>query len=225
MGLLRRRGLLAEASGGGGDISDYVQSGLILWLDGIQNTASGHNASATQWEDLSGKGHNYPYHASNVINDTYLAVNSRGAKLTTNWSMAERNAMSAGGTIEIVLSQSSSKVAVIIPITNVVGTTATAAGGVLYFSSNANAKKSLSAPIGEKHYYNSALWRDGVQQANTNVSDTWSSAGSIGWLFSYAAANSYGFNGNVYAIRVYNRTLTDAEMMNNWLLDKARFNI
>lgn len=224
MGILRRRGLLAEASGGG-DISDYVQDGIIFWLDGIKNTVNGHDASATRWDDLSGRGHNYPYHSSNVIHDDHIATNSRGAALQKVWNMDERNAMSRGGTIEIVLSQNSSKVAAIIPITNVVGTTATAAGGVLYFSANANVKKSLSAPIGEKHYYNSALWRDGVQQANTNVSDTWTSAGAIGWLFSYGQAGSYGFNGDVYAIRIYNRALTDAEMMNNWLLDKERFHI
>lgn len=31
----------------------YVQDGLQLWLDGLMNSRSGHNANAKKWEDLS----------------------------------------------------------------------------------------------------------------------------------------------------------------------------
>ena len=35
--------------------TDYIQSDLILCLDGIENTRKGHNEKTTIWEDLSGK--------------------------------------------------------------------------------------------------------------------------------------------------------------------------
>lgn len=31
----------------------YIQDGLQLWLDGIQNSRNGHDSAAKKWEDLS----------------------------------------------------------------------------------------------------------------------------------------------------------------------------
>lgn len=49
-------------------VSDFMLND-ILTLDGIQNTRSGHNASATTWEDLSGNGNDFAKisGASNVV--------------------------------------------------------------------------------------------------------------------------------------------------------------
>ena len=37
----------------------YINSGLILYLDGIDNTRSGHSATTTVWEDLSGNNNDF----------------------------------------------------------------------------------------------------------------------------------------------------------------------
>ena len=33
---------------------NLITDGLVMWLDGINNTRNGHNGNATTWEDLSG---------------------------------------------------------------------------------------------------------------------------------------------------------------------------
>lgn len=57
----RRRTLLSSA---------YipVQDGLLLWMDGIKNTRSGHSTTPTVWEDLSGNNIDGAY-IGNVIYD------------------------------------------------------------------------------------------------------------------------------------------------------------
>ena len=39
--------------------SSYIKDGLVLWLDGIQNSRSGHNSALTKWEDLSGNKYDF----------------------------------------------------------------------------------------------------------------------------------------------------------------------
>ncbi len=36
----------------------YIKNGLILYLDGINNTGSGHSNTSTIWKDLSGNNNN-----------------------------------------------------------------------------------------------------------------------------------------------------------------------
>ena len=40
------------------DETSYVQDGLIMHFDGINNTGNGHSNTATTWKDLSGKTNN-----------------------------------------------------------------------------------------------------------------------------------------------------------------------
>lgn len=46
--MIRRRSLIGSST------SQYIKDGLVLWLDGINNTRTGHNENATDWQDLSG---------------------------------------------------------------------------------------------------------------------------------------------------------------------------
>lgn len=79
----------------------------------------------------------------------------------------------------------------------------------------------LSAGV---HYYNSSYWVDGVQQSPISEWDSWGTVRKD-LLFCYQHENSYPFNGDVYAFRIYGRALTDAELLHNWTLDQQRFNI
>ena len=48
---------------------EYVKSGLILHLDGLDNTKSGHNNSTNVWEDLSGNNNNGTIKGASWLND------------------------------------------------------------------------------------------------------------------------------------------------------------
>ena len=47
----------------------YVKNGLILHLDGINNTGSGHSNTSTIWEDLSGNNNNGTIKGASWLND------------------------------------------------------------------------------------------------------------------------------------------------------------
>lgn len=217
--LTRRRELILSSSGGGG--VEYVTDGLIMWLDGINNTSEGHNPGSNIWEDLSGNGHHYTYASANTINNDHLQTNGVGNTFI-GFSADESSSIKSGKTIEIVIAPSSlSAEQFLFGLGNHPGTCFTKSGNICFSASSA--KKSVKMLSGV-HYYNSSLWRDGVLQSNTNVNDSWGNVNNS--LFRYAYGGwSYQFNGMVYAIRIYNRTLTDAELMQNWLMDKARFGI
>lgn len=219
---MRRREMILPSGGGGDDVSGYVKDGLIIFWDGIYNTASGHDASSTLWEDLSGNGHHATYNSANLIGDSYLQTNSRGLSYVA-LSSAEIESYVQGMT-EIVIDPA-----------NVSGDKAilTLAGnrggnGSLYiYQGNIcfnyySPLKSLGFTTG-KHYYNSQLWVDGEQQVSTNKKQSWGTKSN--YLGSYTSASSYPFNGKIYALRAYDRILSDAEIRQNWLEDKRRFGI
>ena len=64
-------------TGGGSEPTiDYVQEGLILHYDAINNTGSGHSSSTTTWKDLSGSGNDGTLSTS-PSNSTFYWENNR----------------------------------------------------------------------------------------------------------------------------------------------------
>ena len=63
---------LTGTSTGGGNEETYVQNGLILHYDAINNTGNGHDNTVTTWKDLSGSG-NDGIITGATWNSTYLA--------------------------------------------------------------------------------------------------------------------------------------------------------
>lgn len=213
--------ILPSSGGGGGtDIDDYVSDGIIFWLDGIYNTANGHDATSSVWEDLSGNGYDYTYGSSNIIGDDYCNPNNDGGSRAKQFSSAHQTAIRNGGTIEIVMSPTSlTATYIIIPSGNYRGTISTKSGVILFSAASPYINVEMKSGV---HYYNSSYWRDGVAYQGSSITTSWSNAYS--YLFRYNST-SYKFRGNVYAIRIYSRALSNSEMTQNWLTDKNRFGI
>ncbi len=79
-------------------IEDYVQNGIVFWLDGIENTRSGHNASATKWEDLTSTHRDMTYNSAKVIADKYCVLNGQSA-------ITRYTSTTTSYTIELVLGE------------------------------------------------------------------------------------------------------------------------
>ena len=48
--------------------SAYIQDGLVVQYDGIENAGPGrHEAAITAWKDLTGNGHDLPLNANDVV--------------------------------------------------------------------------------------------------------------------------------------------------------------
>lgn len=46
---------------------EYVTDGLLLWLDGVNNTRNGHDTTSTVWEDLSGNNYDFSSQNGNAV--------------------------------------------------------------------------------------------------------------------------------------------------------------
>jgi len=224
----RRREMLKAASSGGGgdDVSGYVSDGILLWFDGICNTAGGHNAASAKWEDLSGNGHHATYNANNIVGDNYLDTNGYGLSYT-GFTTEEKSLYESSGTLELVIDPDSltGNEAVFMPSGNTdsrMGQCYTHVGilKVGYWK-----YKGITMLSGAHYYSFPNLWRDGIVQQSSGSKQSWSYVAKF--IFAYGNGNtpSYPFHGKVYALRAYGRALTDDEMMQNWLEDKRRFGI
>ena len=205
-------------------IDNYVKDSLIIWLDGIKNTRSGHDANATEWSDLVG-----PY------------------------SFTKTNAFSFGDNCILVTGQIDSKYGVIVPdeytleiIYQYNGSTNYGIGLIdispmfrgrrdtvswwarqnpdsgdttrlYYHKFEINAPHSIAITQnanGGKCYYNGIL-----KKSNSSVF----SNSKYQKICNYIGSEV--MRGKIFAIRLHKRALTDKELAVNYKIDKHRFGI
>lgn len=96
---------------------------------------------------------------------------------------------------------------------------------VFWFNSNVNTKYSISH-YGTKMIQNGASINSPGNGMMSNPYKTdYDNKTVVGGKWNADGTVNYGFNGKIYAIRVYSRVLSDAEALHNWKIDKKRFNI
>lgn len=216
---------------------DYIKNGLVLHLDGYRNTRSGHNQSAYVWEDLSGNyndgnlngfsgistisGWQNDKLAFDGINDTVTVP------LTDNLKVLDQ-------TLEIVIKRRSIvKNDRSIYIETWTGFTMefNPDNSISYGrSSNGGYLRASELIVLNKVYSIVGCFSNGIQNIYINnknsgskntTPDPYQSAPiSIG-----AYISNYFLDGEIYAIRMYNRQLTQEEINTNYQLDKIRFNL
>ena len=202
---------------------DYVQDGLVLMLDGIQNVRGWHSTSTNVWEDLSGN--NNDLTLENVVsnsNNMYLdgiksKVYSEKALDVVSVEMVleleEKNDF-----VYIASFGNNSKSMAWSPVSD--------KGFSLghqkkkYFVENLYKKNSISVQ------YNPDLLYLNSEKLNNNLPiESWAGPSSYPIAFGFYGNNGYRMKGKIYSIRIYNRALTEDEVKNNYIVDKARFGI
>lgn len=197
--------------GGGGDLSDYVQDGLVVHLDAIDRGTTETN----KWIDLIGNktfaltdcviGTNYvQFNGSTSVGTYSTNVNHFDGTIEvvvdgTGWAYVEygANGLMANKTAtQFVFRQHSSKGRVAV------------AGGIC---NSANASYAVIDGINQTANIKSADYPGN----NTQVT-------SVGKRF--RATPAY-FTGKIHAVRVYSRALSVAEMLQNQKVDNIRFNL
>ena len=212
--------------------ADYVQDGLLVHLDGIDNENTGtHNASATRWKAIKGSTYVNLQSGASWVDGKYLDT-TPAQHVLTGMPAYKR----ASFTVETVLD--------IIGKGKPAGTTATvyprifADGEALsihfvndgtagQFYMNGYDKRPMVNPLtggtiavcsGSTRY---AISVDGVEkdtstspvtETNTRSSANWTLNGHSGYL-----------HGHYYAFRFYDRMLTAEERKRNHVVDKVRF--
>ena len=214
---------------------DYVQDGLVLLLDGIRNTRSGHSTSTNVWEDLSGT--NYDYTLNNIkINDNNIyfkgTANSYALR-KENLSEIFGNTLYDDRTIEIVVKDtsdshiwicgnSSSRKAI-----GIYGGTLNVSispDNVSTFTLKSSALKVNNYSILHKKEGEICVYQNDEQLVKTNNLNCWNHSGEVSYIGN-SSTNGAPLNGEIYSIRVYNRILTEKEINHNYQIDKKKFGI
>lgn len=214
----------------------YVTDGLLLWLDAKCNTRHGFEQNPEYWEDLSGNERDYylgpAAKASFANNALYFAPGVAHDSIETQkpFTGAEISAVrTLHGSIEVVANPAFQRQYGFIlgfgnGYPNIAADRTDSANVISFDVFTPGGRYSLRALSG-LHYYNSSKMVDGVVQEPIIYATTWSSRVS-GSLFAYGNNNiQYSYEGYCSVLRVYNRELTDAELLQNWRRDNARYNI
>ncbi len=220
------------------ETDDYIKEGLVLYLDGINNTGKGHDNTTNVWKDLSGNSNdatlqNYDSPTWDSKSLLFNGVNQYAQILTpsNNIPIGE-----SPYTIEVVFKSNNLNVSN--GLFNI---------GVFYVQTKGNAFRTsgkgldnyywsndlivqcnlqekriyngltLNSGNKRKIYLNSELQKEDVATVNTEL-------GNVTVGLTYPPLKEY-LNGNIYAVRVYNRGLTESEIKHNFEIDKLRFGI
>lgn len=204
---------------------NYIKDGLVLWLDGINRNTDGNN-----WVDLI-SGHSFS-NSGVGFHSTYALFD--GTSYLFNGTFTPP--LSENGTIEAVFEVDPDDLG---------------SNHILFFpksTSSSDANIALGYNSSKKYIWSVRTGRSmyNVDSGPTTISISLARAYSNGsqltsGLFNYwsvldsgrtnyigkrgGTSNQYYFKGKVYSIRVYNRQLTQSEILNNANVDNQRFNL
>ena len=214
--LERRREMMQISEIPGGRLSDYVQSGLVLHMDG----KSGKSGN-TSWNSVVGNVTFTNYGAT--FNNDHIYFD--GDDYLTNTSFSPP--ASGTGTIEIVYENETFGTASVMLFAG-----KTRSGLCFYVASSKNIIYSIGATKRTKlvatvaksstSISNARRYENGVSMS-TNGSDYCAGQDSTNHIGRRSTGNY--FVGKIYSIRIYNRQLTQAEALQNLAVDNIRFNL
>jgi hypothetical protein len=219
--------------------ASYVQDGLIAQWDGIDNEGTGvHNPSATVWKDLKGSNDLtiVPGRGSEWRRGIAFYMNTVSAGLASAYGTEPATTYK---TIEILFNSKSRSSRILFW------------GGArtryvafdhkdptpfswVYFDGTKGtpyAKVRCYEPNAVVGIYNddddvTQIYCDGAPKVLRTLTNGWNPGDNrvtLGWRSVDTAGANYGWNGEVYSIRLYNRALTPEEVARNHAIDVKRF--
>lgn len=217
----------------------YVQDGLIALWDGIENIGWGkHDNNTTTWKNLVG---NVDFKM--IFNNWGWDVNC--FLFNNSSAIATGRLMENVKTLECCFEQEiiNSKLVVLNCDKNeglnklkccIIYNQNSQDGLGYYFDGDANPSKiilaggetkTLSATWANENENMTSGYYNGILSLNTSThSSTWGDnrlcIGGLSHLSNYI----YGGVGKIYCLRLYNRLLSNSEILQNYNIDKARFN-
>lgn len=216
----------------------YVENGLVCYLDGENNTGNGHDNTATLWKDLSGNGNDATliatiWNENNVKLDgstSYGVIKEMNYENITIEAVAEYDAIE-NGEMNLISNEDNGGYAIQKSIaSNQNGVNVNIEGNYFYTKSTENItinkKYHLAGTYdNEKVNFFENLNKNETEKKGKITIPQSNTVMAIGGNPSGDNVNSGFFNGKIYAIRIYNRALTDKEIKTNFEIDQYRFGI
>lgn len=209
----------------GGGLSDYVQNGLYMHLDGKEK-----GGTANVWSNLAGSGSFTNYGAA--FNSDHIYFDGVDDYLRSTNYGSTAFPLRTAGTIEFVIDNENSGTLCVILIGRGNGGRLAAAiqsdGGILYATDNTTARayyypistisKGSFSVSSARYYQNGSLMS--LSSSKTYLS-------GVNGSYCYIGRRNSGlyFKGKIYSIRMYTRQLTQAEVLQNLSVDNLRFNL
>ena len=231
-----------------GATSDYVQSGLIALYDGIDNTGDGdkfHSNTATTWKDLSGNNYDLTLSGSlsNVpwVNGNAWTIGSTAFFQRAKSQMALLPVANQNYTVEFVWNQESLSSTALNGgflgwgCNSVVNQTNNTRffgasnrfrhywwGNDFDFIKPASANRIQNVSITYGNTVGRRGYSDGVYFGN-NTATNKATCATGNFFVGKTTNNEFATGVQVFSVRIYNRALTDAEVAQNYAVDKKRF--
>lgn len=214
----------------------YMADGIVLHYDGINNTGTGHSASATTWKDLSGNGNDGILKQGKFgweENCYYFSTDSQ------EYFESQNNIElgTADRTVEFVVKLDNLKPQTLFGTGNfalneMFDCYLAENGFMCHVYGNGAGEGIYKGLVANKIYSNTWRYSNGTMAYRTNDNKS----NYVQFLNLNTGLNKFfvgkGLNWNrndnpirIYSIRIYNRLLSDAEIQQNYEVDKARFNI
>ena len=213
-------------------IDSYVHDGANLFLDGIWNAGEGvHSDTLTSWVDLSGNCQPTPLGTGNTVGENCIASDGT---LNGRMTVPDVNPIDLTTfTLEVIYKNGSdskanqvilgrfNKTSYYVNTANNALTTwiGGSAKTVAISLSNANVHTLQLTCVGTS----ATAWVDGVKTTENYAANAKSTSDPL-CLFGNPRTETC-FNGSIMAVRIHNRILTDAELAQNYEIDKARFGL
>lgn len=226
--------ILYSLSSGNTNINAYVQSGLVMEYDGINNVGVGHNYTSTVWNDMTtsrkdGLLTNFNYDANSGWNDSallfdgtndYIALGSSGSFSTVTisaWIYKHTDGHWNG----IIGGRFSSWIHLQTTVT----------GTLSAYVYGPNLPLGATEVVPNNQWTNITLNYTGAIARlyinNVQCVVTASGSGALGTSADLRIGNVHDdgrfFDGMISSVKIYNRSLTTNEMTQNYTLDRARF--
>lgn len=222
MSILRRRLMMAD---------HYVGGGLLLHLDGINNTGHGHDPNPAVWTDLSGNGHDATLTRrfdGDLFGDRYLDGD-------LCWGESDLGNAPAVMTVECVVRSitdpwSGPTEGLIISDANISTIYAISDWGASGWTQYSSLTDNLNREYAGQIFYKACsgtgnpVYFNGIQDDRLdNV------PGGRSRIIQLACKNDQKneriVRAQIYAVRVYDRVLSADEVAHNYAVDKARFGL
>jgi len=222
---------------------DYVQDGLVVAWEGIENTGYGkHQSRPTKWIDLTGNGHDFTAIAGTTLDfgkDHYAADGSKYLTATLDKEVSEdirhievvlhMGDLDSDAVYETLMCLNTSGFRIAAPTTspevmNRGFSFYPGAASSVYSSAHNLTTVSYAFSVGTnvKPYAVKQTWMSGsiLGAYSSSVGFANSSTGLI--PKSYRDKN---FKGEIYRVALYSRELTAEEVAHNYAINKARFKL
>jgi hypothetical protein len=217
--LIQRRAAMMQSRGGG---DGYITDGLVFHLDGINKGTT----DPTKWVDLVG---GVIFTNNGAINEaTYWQFNN-----TTSTYLGLRNDDDLSfpfstHTIEVCFDKEKANVVVFV-LKNSDNIAFGMEGGHIVWTMRTQRDRWSAANASLGVHTFSISSESALQDARYNltkdsITDAWNLSAYNGIGYRSNNAN-FQFNGKIFAIRIYNRLLTEDEMRHNQRVDNERFDL